>query len=180
MTYFVKQQLELLARYHGWATYRLLSAIADLSEDIYRRDTGLVFRSIHGTLNHLLVTDAELWHPRFAKGSSPAVALDAEIETNRERLSQSLIHSANQWSALVSQLSEAQLQGQLSYLSTQGEERHLPYAATLLHFFNHGTHHRGQVTAAISAAGKPFPPLDLLVLIGEEARDAAGISLKQV
>ena len=67
-----------LARYNVWATERLLRAVDALPEADYRRDLGLFFRSIHGTLSHLLVGEHLLWFVRFAEGSSPRVALDAE------------------------------------------------------------------------------------------------------
>ena len=74
------------ARYHVWATQRLLEAVTQVSDGDYRRDVGLFFKSIHGTLNHLLVAEHLLWYARFAKGESPVLALDAEIEPQRERL----------------------------------------------------------------------------------------------
>ena len=46
----------------------------------------------------------------------------------------------------------------------------LPFAATLAHVFNHGTHHRGQVTAALTALGHPCPVLDLVYMLQEEQR----------
>ncbi len=67
----------LLARYNVWATARLLAAVQVLPEADYRRDMGLFFRSIHGTLNHLLVGEHLLWFARFAEGASPRMALDA-------------------------------------------------------------------------------------------------------
>ncbi len=41
----------------------------------------------------------------------------------------------------------------------------LPFAATLAHVFNHGTHHRGQITAALTALGQPCPSLDLVYFL---------------
>ena len=41
--------------------------------------------------------------------------------------------------------------------------------ATLAHVFNHGTHHRGQVTAALTALRAPSPELDLVAMLQEEA-----------
>ena len=79
-----------LARYNAWATRRLLDAVAQLPEADYRRDVGLFFRSIHGTLNHLLVGEQLLWFPRFAEGVSPRLALDDEAEPDRARLAQRL------------------------------------------------------------------------------------------
>ena len=57
-----------LARYNVWATARVLDAVRALPEEAYRRDVGLFFKSIHGTLNHLLVGEHHLWFVRFAEG----------------------------------------------------------------------------------------------------------------
>jgi len=44
----------------------------------------------------------------------------------------------------------------------------LPYAATLMHVFNHATHHRGQITAAMTALDYASPELDMLFMLMEE------------
>lgn len=46
----------------------------------------------------------------------------------------------------------------------------LPFAATLAHVFNHSTHHRGQITAALTAQGRPCPPLDFAPYLLEAAQ----------
>src|SRR5690606_6837854 len=69
-----------LARYHAWATRRLLDAVAPLSDEAYRREVGLFCKSVHGTLNHLLVGETLLWFRRFAHGESPALKLGMEAE----------------------------------------------------------------------------------------------------
>ena len=57
-----------LARYNLWATRSLLREhVAHLSDEEYKRDCGLFFHSIHGTLNHLLVGEHLLWQPRFCR-----------------------------------------------------------------------------------------------------------------
>ena len=57
----------MLARYHVWATDRLLDRhVAPLTDEEYRRNAGLFFKSVHGTLNHLLVAERGLWFERFA------------------------------------------------------------------------------------------------------------------
>ena len=76
------------ARHHVWATHRLLEAVSHVSDADDRRDVGLFFNSLHGTLNHMLVAEHLLWYPRFAKGASPVLALNSEIEPDRERLAQ--------------------------------------------------------------------------------------------
>ena len=72
MTVSAKDQLALMARYHGWATERLLASVEPMPEEAYRRPCGLFFQSVHGTLNHL---------PRetFVAEAKLAVDLEAQL-----------------------------------------------------------------------------------------------------
>lgn len=168
MTVSARDQLALMARHHGWATKRLLESIEPLSEQAYRAPCGLFFQSVHGTLNHLLLTDGEIWHPRFAAAQTGSFALDAEIESDRAKLSSRLIAATARWRVLVDGLSDAALADDLRFTMTTGQARTLPMPAALLHVFNHATHHRGQITAAISMLGFECQPLDLPHLIFAE------------
>jgi uncharacterized damage-inducible protein DinB len=158
-----------LARYNVWATGRLLDAVSAVPEDDYRRDVGLFFKSIHGTLNHLLVAD-NIWFPRFAEGRSPRMALNAELEPDRAQLAARLRADATRWAPLIGTFAAPQWQGMLSYVTTQGVPTSLPFTPTLGHVFNHGTHHRGQVTAALTALGQPAPVIDLVYMLVEEQK----------
>jgi uncharacterized damage-inducible protein DinB len=155
-------------RYHVWATHRLLEAVSRVSEADYRRDVGLFFKSIHGTLNHLLVGEHLLWYPRFAKGASPVLALNSEIEPDRERLAQALKGGAANWSQLIATWPVERFDGQLSYTTMRGTSANLPFAATLAHVFNHATHHRGQITAALTHLGHDCPELDMVYFLQAE------------
>ena len=166
----LREHLLMLARYHHWATARLLAAVDGLSETDYRRDAGLFFRSVHGTLNHLLVADEQLWRPRFADGVSPQVALNTEVEPDRAALRLRLAGATASWLPLLEGWPEARLHGRLDYQRLGGEAVSLPFAATLAHVFNHGTHHRGQISAALTAMGQPGPELDLVPMLREETR----------
>ncbi len=158
-----------LARYNVWATRRLLDAVAALPEADYRRDLGLFFKSIHGTLNHLLVGEHFLWVARFAKGQSPTVALDSEVEPDRARLAQALQGGAANWLPLIEGWPTERFDGVLSYTTMRGQPATLPFAATLAHVFNHGTHHRGQITAALTALGHAAPELDWVYHLLQQA-----------
>ena len=166
----LREHLQTLARYHHWATGRLMVAVDALPEAEYRRDAGLFFGSVHGTLNHLLVTDEQLWRPRFADGASPQLALDAVLETDRAELGRRLLAATVAWPTLLEQWPETRLNGVLEYRRLGGEAVALPFAATLAHVFNHGTHHRGQISAALTACGEPGPVLDMVVMLQEVSR----------
>lgn len=159
-----------LARYNVWATHRLLQALEPLSDADYRRDVGLFFKSIHGTLNHLLVGEHLIWYPRFAKGQSPRLDLAMEAEPDRKRLAQALRGGSANWKPLIESWPDERFDGQLAYTSTKGQALSLPFASTLAHVFNHGTHHRGQITAALTALGQPAPVLDWVYMLQEESR----------
>ena len=160
-----------LARYHLWATRKLLGeSLADLAEADYRRDCGLFFKSIHGTLNHLLVVESLIWLPRFARGESPqGVALNAEAEPDRARLRQRLLDTAQAWIDYAQSLPAARFDAPFRYTNSKGVLMSLPFAPTLAHVFNHGTHHRGQISAALTAMGRPAPELDIVYMLQAEA-----------
>jgi uncharacterized damage-inducible protein DinB len=164
------QHFQFLARYNVWATQRLLMACEALSDEQYRQDVGLFFKSVHGTLNHLLVTEHMLWYPRFARGESPKLALDAEIEPVRERLAQALKGGTGNWKPLIESWSTERFEGKLSYTRMNGQAMSLPFLGALTHVFNHGTHHRGQITAALTMLGQPCPELDLVWMLQEDSK----------
>ena len=162
----------MLARYNLWATRRLCEHVDALPDADYRRDAGLFFKSVHGTLNHLLVGEHLLWFRRFAEGLSPALRLDDEAEPDRARLRERLIEGAARWQPLIESWAEARFDeaSALDYTSTKGVAMSLPFAATLTHVFNHGSHHRGQITAAITAMGHACPELDLVWMLQAESQ----------
>ena len=159
-----------LAHYNAWATQRLLDAVAVLPEDDYRRAVGLFFKSIHGTLNHLLVGEHHIWYVRYAEGKSPQLDLGQELEPDRVRLAQRMVDGAARWAPLIAGFSPKQWTGQLDYVTTKGAPTSLPFVPTLAHVFNHGTHHRGQITAALTALNQDCPVLDLAYMLLQEQK----------
>jgi uncharacterized damage-inducible protein DinB len=168
----MKDHFLVLARYNAWATRKLYAHVDALPEADYRRDAGLFFRSVHGTLNHLLVGEHRLWFRRFAEGISPKLKLDEEIEADRLRLRERLFEGAARWEPLIAAWDDSHFGGTLAYTSMQGVAMTLPFAATLAHVFNHGTHHRGQITAAITAMGHACPEIDLVWMLQTESPTA--------
>ena len=68
----MKHHFGMMARYNAWANSRLYAEARSLSVESYRKNVGAFFGSLHGTLNHLLVTD-RIWMRRFTgEGEHPA------------------------------------------------------------------------------------------------------------
>jgi uncharacterized damage-inducible protein DinB len=158
-----------LARYNIWATERLSSAVTVMDDLDYHRDVSLFFKSVHGTLNHLLVGEHMLWFPRFSEGVSPKVALDTQVHSDRAVLAQALKEGALRWVDVIESWPYERWNGVLSYTTMRGMPANLPFAATLAHVFNHATHHRGQITAALTHLGYESPELDMVYWLQGQA-----------
>ncbi len=166
----MRTHLLTLARYHVWATQRLSEHIARLSENDYRRDVGLFSKSVHGTLNHLLVGEHLLWYRRFTEGNSPAAELNEEIEMDRATLAKRQAAAAAAWTSMIEGLSDKRLNGALTYSTSRGKNVSMPFVPALIHVFKHATHHRGQIAAALSIMGESSPDLDLIDFLQKEAQ----------
>jgi len=158
----MKAHYAAFARYNAWANRHLYDAAAKLSDADYRADRGAFFKSMHGTLNHLLTAD-QVWMHRFTgEGPSPT-RLDAiqherlaDLRVAREAEDKRII-------AYLDGLSEQQLGGTIRYRRVSTPEEFVqPLAPALAHFFNHQAHHRGQAHSILCSFGHRDLVLDLL------------------
>ena len=137
------------ARYNRWMNGKLYDCAARLTDAQRKEDVGAFFKSIHGTLNHLLVAD-NVWMGRFEGPvfvpQSLAQELHAEFDAlrrEREAMDVRII----EW---MRRLTDDALAGELRYTSiTNPAPRKMPMWLAVTHFFNHQTHHRGQLTTLL-------------------------------
>ena len=74
-----------MASYNRWMNQRLYSVCAELPDRERKEDRGAFFKSIHGTLNHLLVGD-KVWLARFFGESFQIEGLDQELYSDFDEL----------------------------------------------------------------------------------------------
>ena len=139
-------QFRQLAAYNRWANARLYAAALDLSDQAYRLQSAL-FGSLHGTLNHLLLTD-RLWLKRLTGEGDHPNQLDAILYEDRAELTRARIAEDNRLIAVVDNYDDAALASLHSYKTTSGMPQSQVLSDILLHLFNHQTHHRGQAMPA--------------------------------
>lgn len=157
----MKDQLLMLADYHVWSFEILYCALLPVSDHQYVADCGLFFGSIHRTLNHLLLAD-RVWFGRFSGRTYPVAGLDMQLESARGGLERALYEQSQGWRSWIESQGRAVIGGMLEYRNVAGTSCSDPFAATLLHVFNHGTHHRGQISAAITGFRHAAPEMDLI------------------
>lgn len=158
----MKAHFDMFAGYNAWANKRLYEAAAALSDAQYREDRGAFFKSVHGTLNHLLVGD-RVWMHRFTGEGTPSARLDqilfedfAGLRAAREAEDRRIVDYAKG-------LDEARIAGLIRYRRvTSPETVEQPLVLALAHFFNHQTHHRGQAHGLLTQLAGRAPELDLL------------------
>jgi uncharacterized damage-inducible protein DinB len=165
----------MFAGYNGWCNARLYEAVAQLSDAEYRADRGAFFRSLHGTLNHLLVGD-RIWMHRFTGEGELPKSLDAILHDDFADLRAARAAEDARISRYVADLTETDLAGTIRYRTfTRPATIEQPLAPALDHFFNHQTHHRGQAHALLSATvgNDRTPSFDLIIYQRETGQGAA-------
>jgi uncharacterized damage-inducible protein DinB len=151
-----------LAAYNHWANLRLYGAALQLPEEVYRRPTGVFFDSLHGTLNHLLLTD-RIWLRRLTGTGAHPDRLNAILYEDRRELLRARIAEDARLKGVVDGYTDSDLTDPVAYQTTSGKAYSQPLQDILLHLFNHQTHHRGHAHACCSIlTGSEPPSLDLL------------------
>ncbi len=143
----------LMADYNAWMNGKLYQAAAGLPDDARKRDLGAYFKSLHGTLNHILFADL-VFLARFTGSALPEGDFGSELHgdfgtlrAERETTDQRILD----W---IADLDRAKLGETLTFTSMiDGVTRSLPRWAMVTQMFNHQTHHRGQATTLIKQLG---------------------------
>ena len=159
--------VRIMARYNRWQNQSIYGAADTLSEADRREHRGAFFRSIQGTLNHLLWGD-KMWLSRFAgtprprrtsgKESVEECETWAELKTARAAFDETIITWAEG-------LDPAWLSGDLVWLSgLTGKEMKERKDLLVAHFFNHQTHHRGQVHCLLTQFGAKPDDTDIFLM----------------
>ena len=169
-----KRHLLSWVQYNAWGHEQILNAIRSAAVASHiGDDLGLPVRSIHATLNHILLAE-QLWFSRLA----PSTPMPGWVAARSfalwgppsnagqwdnlswlptlEVTSAELAASAARWRVLVEGMSDDALDAKFSYLDTYGQPHTRNVGRMISHVVNHSTHHRGQISAAITRlGGKP-------------------------
>jgi uncharacterized damage-inducible protein DinB len=155
----------MFAGYNAWCNDRLYDAAASVSDADYRADRGVFFKSLHGTLNHLLVGD-RIWMRRFTGVGELPKNLDAILYEDFEDLRAARRSLDGLINRYIDNLDKRALSGTIRYRTVvKPQEIEQPLSPALDHFFNHQTHHRGQAHALLSAivGNDKTPSFDLII-----------------
>ena len=160
----MKSHFAMLADYNAWANGRLYRMASRMPDEQYRRDVGAYFKSLHGTLNHIMVADL-IWMCRLTGAGEHPTNLDAIVFDDFPSLSAARQQEDQRIIAYVESLSDAQLEETWDYRTLNGTPQKQLRREILAHLFNHQTHHRGQAHTILTVLGVCEPDgLDLLLM----------------
>lgn len=160
----MKEFLEEAAAYNKKADVRLLEILAPLPDSVLTGDLGTYYKSIQGTLQHIVLSGI-IWLKRYpAFFTCPVLADNEIIRTDTAAIREKTVGNRGECAGLMrevdelfvrfaGELEEADLSKKLKYTTAAGEELERTYWKTIFHVLNHGTHHRGEISAMLDMQG---------------------------
>lgn len=167
-------QFVRFAQYNSWFNGQLYDCVERLDDAERKRDRGAFFRSIHDTLDHILLCDRS-WLSRIERSALPFASLtNADLIPDLRDLAQGVTQDFEALrskrratdtvlEAFVHELTPEILEEDLDYKNSKGTDFANPLWHVVAHIFNHQTHHRGQVTALLSQTGIDPGMTDFLI-----------------
>ena len=175
----LKPHFELMAAYNALMNQKICEHISAVPDDALWDDKKAFFGSVLGTLNHIMVGDL-IWlsrlnqHPNHPSGFAALARLtDFPTPTtlhhilynDQQRFTASRYDLDQMIIGFIAETDERDYLENLTYQNTKNRTFSKSFSMLLQHFFNHQTHHRGQVTTLLSQMNINIGETDLLMLI---------------
>lgn len=162
-----KEYVLQMARYNAWQNSQLRDVLKHMSPADLVLDRGAFFGSIFGTMNHLLWGDT-MWMSRWCSDvAKPAVsgAQSAQATPSFDVWDAQRFSLDGRIRIWAQTLCNMDLCGQVSWYSgATNQHMSMPMTLCVAHMFNHQTHHRGQISQMMSAAGLTPPVSDIIFM----------------
>lgn len=150
-----------MTQYNHWQNNGLREHVQSIHEDELRADRGLFFASILATLDHIVWAD-QLWLNRL----DPSIEVPPrDGETGQQEWLALRPQVDSQLASWADALTQEDLEGEVVWTSQiYKKEFRTPRDLAITHLFNHQTHHRGQIHAALTAMGRKTMDTDIVFM----------------
>jgi uncharacterized damage-inducible protein DinB len=161
----MKEILLQFARYHAWANKRMIEAMLNLDDETLDQEVASSFNSLRATVYHLWsaefvwlqrlqLTEQPVWVEQVFKGTFQ------EACQEWQRASETLVQF------IEKQYDDKGMEHVFQYYNSQKKSFKNKVGETLLHVFNHGTYHRGQLVTMLRQVGvAKIPNTDFIAFI---------------
>lgn len=150
-----------LFAYNAWAAARLLKAAAGMAPEELDAAPIPACGSLRAVFAHTIGAE-EIWRRRW-EGEAPTGFLSPADLPTVEAITARWEDEQRRWQAHLAHLADETLLGTLSYKNLSGAPFHNPLWQTIVHLANHGTQHRSEIAAMLTALGRSPGDLDMIV-----------------
>jgi uncharacterized damage-inducible protein DinB len=168
----LKKQYLVFCEYNRRMNKKLYSVSAQLTDEELNKDRGAFFKSILGTLEHIMIADLA-WLRRFQSlpnmettlsslAEYPAITtLNQKLYPNFSELQRARERLDSLFKNFIEALDESQFDKTFQYKNMLGKSFEGELWTYITHVFNHQTHHRGQATTLLTQIGHDVGITDL-------------------
>ncbi|MCC9022154.1 DinB family protein [Bacillus nakamurai] len=152
-----------LYEYNTWANQQIFSRLKELPKDVYRQEVESVFPSIAGVLAHVYLSDVG-WIDVFS-----GKRLEDTLRSAEERKEEIVSKDIEEMEEMFFELSDRyksflqpdeNINQPLVIEHPSGDVMKTSVSDMVLHVVNHGTYHRGNITAMLRQMGYASVPTD--------------------
>jgi uncharacterized damage-inducible protein DinB len=158
----MKGLLQQLAAYNIWANALLMEILKKLPGELHQKEIPSSFNSLEKTVLHMWNAESVWWQRMKLQEriTGPMESFNGKMEDAIEGLTL----QNKQWNEWINKAQEHHLQHVFQYQNFKGEQFKQPIYQMLLHLFNHGTYHRGQIVNMLRQLGvEKIPQTDFIV-----------------
>ncbi|MGH2552797.1 MAG: DinB family protein [Chitinophagaceae bacterium] len=158
----MKDLLQQMAAYNIWANQKLMEMILSLPEEKQMAEIPSSFKSLYKTVLHMWDAESAWW--QRMKLQERLVMPSENFNGNMKDLVNGLMQQSNLWLDWVSNASDIALDHVFHYQNSKKEQFKQPIYQMMLHVFNHGTYHRGQLINMLRQLGvEKLPQTDFII-----------------
>ena len=165
-----KKDIRVLYEYNRWANARILAAAAKIDEAQFLAPTTFPHGGLRPTLVHTLFAEW-IWRLRW-QGTAPDIRWQPQDFPTFASLQARWLEEEMQLMAFVDGLTQKRLKAEFDYISTEGTAHRRVVWEAMAHLVNHGTQHRSEAAAMLTAIGQSPGDIDLIVFLNEGPRQA--------
>ena len=157
----MKEILTQLSAYSIWANGLLLDVINELTEEKQKQEVLSSFKSLYATVLHMYDAESIWWQRMKLKErvNIPSESFGGDLK----ELGNLLLHQNRQWNEWITAANLHQLEHVFHYQNSKKQQFKQPIYQMLIHVFNHGTYHRGQLVNILRQLGvEKIPRTDFI------------------
>lgn len=158
----MKDILLQLAAYSSWANQKLFEIVLKQPEEDWHKEVASSFTTLHATILHMWDAESAWW--QRIKLQEVVTAPSANFKGTTRDLVSALQHQNHLYENWIRNASDAAIEHVFQYYNSKREHFKQPVCEVLLHVFNHGTYHRGQIVTMLRGLGvTKIPQTDFVV-----------------